>query len=281
MKIIQTLLFLIFTSCANSPLRIYTSTSKESVFHQDGLWKLSGEKVEVFLESQNDLAARALLKCHKKESKVGLGIINEHFTKLSSNDDIWNVRAVCHILAKEYDEALLAVDRGLLSIKNNESLKIKLLHNKALIFHKIEHFIEAQMLYKEVLKLSPGLYSTQFNLGLLYLQYNLLSDAKSYLIPLLKVAPNDIDLLSSIGLSFALDGQYIKSIQYFEQIPSEKRKREDIALYYSLALIGSKRYEQAKIVLKDQDVPFISGIRQMSRGLQKMVEEHLKTVAAK
>lgn len=281
MKIIQTLLFLIFTSCANSPLRIYTSTSKESVFHHDGLWKLSGEKIEVFLESQTNLTARALLKCHQKESKMGLGILNGHFTKLSKNDELWNVRTVCHILAKEYDEALLAVDRGLLSIKNNEGLKIKLLHNKALIFHKIEHFVEAQMLYKEVLKLSPSLYSTQFNLGLLYLQYNLLADAKSYLVPLLKVAPNDIDLLSSIGLSFALEGQYIKGLQFFEQIPNDKRKREDIALYYSLALIGAKRFDQAKIVLKDQDVPFISGIRQMSRGLQKMVEEHLKTVAAK
>lgn len=281
MKVLQTLLFLIFTSCANSPLRIYTSTNKESVFHKDGLWKLSDEKIEVMLESDRDLITRALLKCHQKESKVGLGIINDNYTKLSKDDQIWNIRTVCHILAKNYDDALLSVDRGLLTVKNNESLKIKLLHNKALIFHKIEHFTEAEILYKEVLKLSPTLYSTQYNLGLLYLQYNLLSEAKSYLIPLLKVAPNDIDLLSSIGITFALEGQYIKGIQYFEQIPSVNRKREDIALYYSLALIGAKRFDEAKIVLKDQDVPFISGIRQMSRSLQKMVEEHLKTIAAK
>ncbi|MDD0853419.1 tetratricopeptide repeat protein [Halobacteriovorax sp. GB3] len=281
MKVLHTLLFLIFVSCARSPLKVYTSASKESVFHKDGLWKISSEKVEILLESQEELHVRALLMCHEQKTDEALSLIFENFKSTSKDNEIYNIISVCHILNKDYEKALLAVEKGLALERKNKKLLLKLKHNKALIFHKIGHFNEARTLYTEVLEKAPNLYTTSFNLGLLYLQFNLTQEALAQLEPLMNIAPKDIDLLSSIALIHALEGRYNKALSLFELIDMDSRQREDIALYYAVSLVGAKRFEEAKVVLKNQNVPFIKEIRLMSRKLQDMVDTKLQTIASK
>ena len=98
------------------------------------------------------------------------------------------------------------------------TLNIKQVFGLALDMQKRKKFDEAKKLYQKVLENNPKIIEAQYNLGVVYEQFNQNENAIQCYRKAINLNPSFIYSYNNLGLIFHKLGQYSKSIEYFDKI---------------------------------------------------------------
>ena len=86
----------------------------------------------------------------------------------------------------------------------------------------------------------------------------------------------DIDVYFSLANAYLYKGDIKTSSQYFQMIPADNFRREDIAATYSLYLIKLGKVKEASEVMKNRDRSGVAELTQISQKIEKMIALRLK-----
>ena len=100
----------------------------------------------------------------------------------------------------------------------DKNLKLQEMYTAAVQNQQKGNFVEAENLYKKILKEMPTHVNTLSNLGTVYLQINDIEKATFYLQDALKIDPNSLIANSNLGVVFNHSSEYDKALKCFQKV---------------------------------------------------------------
>lgn len=222
-------------------------------------------------------SSHAVVKCHQGEIKETLDIYRKEYLARKEDRYYWHHIGNCYFIQEKWTKAEFFYNMALDESKI-PTLKSIALNNLALIHFKFEQWDEGRELLKKSIGLAPKFKVPRYNLSQLYLQFGLYDKAIETLNDPLFRGQKDIDVYFSLANAYLYKGDLKTSGDYFNLIPKEQFRREDIAATYSLFLIRQGDIKGARVVMQDRDRSGIAEITEISQKiegilLQKMSEE--------
>ena len=98
----------------------------------------------------------------------------------------------------------------------NKNVEIKKIFSIAKKKHQEIKFEEASKLYKEILKIEPNHFETNFYLGTLFIQVGNFKEAVSILKIAIKINPLHVHINNNLGIAFYELGEFDQAIKYYE-----------------------------------------------------------------
>ena len=130
-------------------------------------------------------------------------------------------------------------------MRQKSNIKLEKLFSRALSNHQAGDLIEAEKIYKKIIKIDSKIDVVQNNLGMIYLMSNKKKLAQSCFLSAIKVNSNYIEAYNNLALLNNEIGEYNKSIIYSKKA-LEINRNSVIALFnlaYSYGKIGNKKNE--------------------------------------
>jgi len=268
------LLFLF--SCASQGLKTQLSSSKEDVLSEESFMRYSTERHREMISKDSSIINQALSSCHQGKIEQGRNLLVNTMNKHRENPFYWNAVANCYSLEKNYPKALFYYDMSQ-ALNNKAKVSQAMIHNnKAYILMKLRHFEQAKSELQEAIKLAPELKTPRYNFAQLNIQFGHIDLAEKDLRMLLRLAPEDIDVLAALGVVALYLNQPQQARQIFEKIPDRLRRREDVAIHYAISLYQSGEIEQSRAVLLRLGVLQIPNFRMVTQSLNRWIDRDLE-----
>ena len=216
-----------------------------------------------------------VIGCYRGESKKVLESYKKDY--LTKHDDpyYWLHIGNCYFIQENWSKAeffyRISIDEA-----KSKTLKSIALNNLGLIHFKYEQWEKGKTYLKESMELAPSIKVPRYNISQLYLQFGLYDRAIEVLNDPAFRGHKDIDVYFSLANAYLYKGEINRAAQYFQMIPREHYKREDIAATYALYLIKQGKVSEAKRVMEDRDRSGVVELTQISQKIEKMIAFRLK-----
>jgi len=157
-----------------------------------------------------------------------------------------------------------------------KTIKSIALNNLGLIHFKYEQWEKGKELLSESMKIAPKFKVPRYNISQLYLQFGLFDKAIEMLNDSAFKGHKDIDVNFSLANAHLYKGDLKTSLQYFNMIPKDSFRREDIAATYALFLMKEGKVKQAKSVMDKRERSGVLELTAISQKIEKMIALRLK-----
>lgn len=266
-------LVLFLTSCAHKGVKTQLSSKEQDSLHEESFMRYDAKRHQSLISTDNFLLTQ-LSSCHQGEYDKALSALKNKLQKNEENPYYWVVTANCYYLKKEYKKAKYYYQ---IASQNGPRPKTKALidNNKALIELLNRNYDKSYRLLSQASKNAPKSLTPKFNLAQLQIQFGHLERAKRALSQLEQKAPDDIDVLASLGSIALMSGDNQQAVKYFEKIPENFRKRQDIAVHYALALYQGKQWEKARAFMLKVGIISSQYLREIERELSSQIDVKL------
>ncbi len=265
MKTIYLLLPLILVSCASPRL-------ERKIADQD-LDSLSDETFLRYNDARLSSSQSLVARCYQGETEEVLAEYREQFLKKDQDPQYWIHIGNCLFVSSQWSKAEFYYH--LSSESNKNSVKALAMNNLALLSFKYEQWEKGKDYLGKAMALAPQAKVPKFNLAQLYIQFGHYKEALDILNHQVFRGKKDIDVMFSFA-NIALYQNDLKTAEkWFKEIPNDYKKREDIAITYSLYLIKKGLLTEAQTVLAERERSQVPQLTEMSTKAEKMLKTRL------
>ena len=197
---------------------------------------------------------KTIAMCHKGDYNKAQEEFKLSLDKNKNQPRYWNHLATCYLLNNNLSQAKFYFDLALKTAKKDKTMQSIIYNNLGIYYSKLAQDQLALTAFETSIKFSKKHLTSKYNLAQVYLKYGLYKKAEVILEDLIKVAPNDVDFINSIGHLNLMSGNYKKAKYYYEKIPQKYMKRDDFATNYSMTLYMLQSYKEALKILKEAEM---------------------------
>lgn len=271
---LKTLLVLILlTSCAHKGVKTQLTSKKQDSLHEESFMRYGHKRFKESKSASSPLLDE-LKNCHQGEVPTALSNLKEMLIKSETRPYYWIVLGNCFLLNKDMGKANFYYQKAL-KLKPQSKLMAIVKNNQGLIELKNRNYDRAYSLFTLAKNKSKHSLTPKFNLAQMHIQFGHLKKAQRTLLKLEAKAPQDIDVLASLGTISLLKGKNLRAIHYYERIPEKYRKRQDVAVNYALALYLDKRWEKARAFMLRVGLITSKYLRDIERNLSSRIDKKL------
>lgn len=194
----------------------------------------------------------ALTLCHQNKFELAQKIAIQQLDQRKNDPIYWTELGTCYYLQKEEAKAKFYYQMAL-GLTTTKELKSSIINNLGLIYLRRAKYDEAKEHFQQASKLYPESLTPRYNLAQVYLYFGHYQNAEKHLMQLYRFNPKDIDLLYLLGHASLMKYQYQKAQSYFNKIPAEYLKRQDMANSIAMLYIKLGQYRKADVALHNGD----------------------------
>ncbi|MBL7663717.1 MAG: tetratricopeptide repeat protein [Bacteriovoracaceae bacterium] len=189
----------------------------------------SGERSDI--EKGTDQIGKITIACYDKNFSAGFALSDKLFRNYKDHPAYWNAIGTCYLLKNDFRKAQLYYNKSLDSMKDYAPA----FNNLGVIYRKKNEQQKAFVAFERAASLSRFSYTPKFNMAQMYLDHGLISQALELLTTLNKIAPNDVDVIASLGTAYLFDGKYRAALSEYNKLPGSVTSRPEVGLNYALA----------------------------------------------
>lgn len=267
-------LAILISSCATKTLTSKVKDPTKDSFREESFLRYTEER----LSQLKDTPYEALGKCHAGDIKKGLNLLQKKMKGLKKNPEYWNQVGMCYFLDENYTKAEYFFDLSLAQVRRGNFAPA--INNLGVLKLKQRHYEEALNLFKKATGKRERHQVPLFNQAQVYLQFNLLDQARPILEKMAKHSKDDPDVLFSLGSVYLLKGETKKAVSIFGQIPDRYKNREDVTLVTAIGLYEQGKYYEAKEVLESQNFIDYVPLKRSAKKLALLVDQKIKAIEA-
>lgn len=261
---------ILLASCSTSRIDRKIEDVKWDSLADESYLRWGEGRIEKHASSQHPV-----INCYKGKAKETLVQYKKNYEKLVSTPYYWLHIGNCYFVQDAWTKAEFYYQMSLNESKN-ATVKSIALNNLGLIHFKNEQWEKGKELLKESMKISSDFKVPRYNLSQLYLQFGHYDRAIEILTQSPFKGSQDIDVYFSLANAWLYKGDLAAAGKYFELIPKENFRREDIAATYALYLIRKNDIKGALSVMKARDRSGVLEITAISQKIEKMLAARMK-----
>lgn len=213
--------------------------------------------------------------CYQGKAKETLVKFKKDFITKGQSPYYWLHIGNCYFIQESWTKAEFYY-RMTLDEAKTPTIKSIALNNLGLIHFKYEQWEKGKEYLRQSMALAPNFKVPRYNISQLYLQFGHYDKAIEVLNESAFKGHKDIDVFFSLANAYLYKGDLAKSREYFDKIPAENFRREDIAATYSLYLIKTGKFKEAKLVMKQRDRSGVPEITAISNKIEKILVQRVK-----
>jgi len=213
--------------------------------------------------------------CYQGEASETLNSYKKDYLVKNQNPYYWLHIGNCYFIEENWTKAEFFY-RMTLEETKVKTIKSIALNNLGLIHFKYEQWEKGKELLSESMKIAPKFKVPRYNISQLYLQFGLFDKAIEMLNDSAFKGHKDIDVNFSLANAHLYKGDLKTSLQYFNMIPKDSFRREDIAATYALFLMKEGKVKQAKSVMDKRERSGVLELTAISQKIEKMIALRLK-----
>ncbi len=245
----------------------------------DASWDLLGDESflrwsEVRLQKKAGVGPK-VISCYQGETQEALETYRLNYLEKQQRSDYWLHIGNCYFLNDQWAKAEFFYRLSLENAKSN-SEKALAFNNLAMIEFKFEQWEKGRDYLRQSILSSAQFRVPQFNLSQIYIQFGLFDKAIEVLSGPLFRDSKDVDVYFSLANAYLYKGDLARSGHFFELLPKEQFRREDIAASYALYLIKQNKIQAAKTIMDDRDRSHVIMVTEISQKIEKLIAFRLK-----
>ena len=269
-NIISVFILLTLVSCSSSRIdRKIDDVAWDSLADESYL-RWGEQRLEKSAKTEHQV-----IGCYKGEAKETLNTFKKEYLTKNESPYYWLHIGNCYFIQENWSKAEFFY-RMTLEESKVKTVKSIALNNLGLIHFKYEQWEKGKDFLKESMNLAPKFKVPRYNISQLYLQFGLYDKAIEVLNDSAFKGHKDIDVYFSLANAYLYKGDLKTSSQYFQMIPQDNFRREDIAATYSLFLIKQGKIKEAKAVMDDRERSGVLELTAISQKIEKMIALRLK-----
>lgn len=216
-----------------------------------------------------------VVKCYQGETKEALDKFKKDYITDGQNPYYWLHIGNCYFVEEAWSKAEFFY-RMTLDETKLPTVKSIALNNLGLIHFRYEQWEKGKEYLRQSMALAPKFKVPRYNLSQLYLQFGLYDKAIELLSDSSFRGYKDIDVYFSFANAYLYKNDLKKASQYFNMIPEEHYRREDIAATYALYLIKTGKMAEAKRIMKERDRSNVPELTAISQKIEKILLQRMK-----
>ena len=225
---------------------------------------------------KNAKSEQPVIGCYRGEIKKTLESFKKDYIAKHDSPYYWLHIGNCYFMEENYSKAEFFYRMTLEEDNKPKTIKSIALNNLGLIHFKYEQWEKGREYIKQAMALAPKFKVPRYNISQLYLQFGLYDKAIEVLNESAFKGHKDIDVNFSLANAYLYKGDIKTSATYFQMIPAEHFRREDIAATYALFLIKQGKVREAKVVMDKRSRSGVVELTQISQKIEKMIALRLK-----
>jgi tetratricopeptide (TPR) repeat protein len=246
MPIVSILILVILTSCASSQQIFKIENENLDALRHESLYRYDQKRLSK-LAANNFLAL-----CHQSNFLEAQKIAIKQLDQRKNEPVYWTELGTCYYLQKEDAKAKFYYQMAL-GLSKSKELRSSIINNIGLIYLRNSKYDEAKEHFKQASIIHPNSLTPHYNLAQVYLYFGHYKNAKKQLERLYHKNPKDIDFIYLLGHISLMKYQYKKAKSYFDQIPIQYLKRQDMANSIAMLYIKMGQFRKADIALHRGD----------------------------
>lgn len=224
---------------------------------------------------KNARAGDDVVKCYQGKSKETLEKYKKDYLTKGQEPYYWLHIGNCYFVQENWTKAEFFYRMTMDEAKNN-TIKSIALNNLGLIHFKYEQWEKGKEYLQQSMALAPSFKVPRYNMSQLYLQFGIYDKAIEVLSSSAFRGHKDIDVYFSFANAYLYKGDLVKASEYFNMIPEEHFRREDIAATYALYLIKTGNVKGAHAVMKNRDRSDVPELTAISQKIEKILLQRMK-----
>lgn len=217
---------------------------------------------------------QSVVNCYKGQTKETLEIFKKEYLVRKEDPNYWLHIGNCYFIEEKWVKAEFYYRLALEEAKT-PTVKSIALNNLGLISFKFEQWEKGKTSLNQSIALAPNFKVPRYNLSQLYLQFGLYDKAIDTLGHQVFRGHKDIDVHFSLANAYLYKGELEKSKMYFDSIPKEHLKREDIAATYALYHIRIGNLKLAKEIMDDRNRSGVVELTAISHKIEKILSQRM------
>lgn len=210
--------------------------------------------------------------CYQGEVKEGLGALKDSFYKRAKDSHYWIEIGNCFFLDKKFSQAEFYYQMVINETKENR-FKAIAYNNLGIIALEQENWSIAQDLFTKSMRLESRFKVPRYNLALLYLDFNLIDQARELVEK--EQHLSDVDFMSINARIYLLKNDVASAGKIFNRLPQFSLKRADISVLYAWYLTMVKDYSKAESVLTTREPSSIKELESFKNKISEDVSSKL------
>ena len=269
-KIFFVLTFLFLTSCSSSRIdRKIDDLSQDSLADESFL-RWGDERLRKASGSN-----QKVISCYQGKSKDTLSSFKKDFLTHGKSQYYWLHIGNCYFIQESWTKAEFFYRMALDETKVS-TVKSIALNNLGLIYFKYEQWEKGKEALLKSMLLSSSFKVPRYNLSQLYLQFGLYDLAIEVLSGSAFKGHKDIDIFFSLANAYLFKGDLESASIFFQLIPVDQFRREDIAATYALFLIKNNKIKDALAIMKHRNRSGVPEITAISQKIEKILLQRMK-----
>jgi tetratricopeptide (TPR) repeat protein len=216
-----------------------------------------------------------VVKCYQGEVKETLQQYRKDYLTKNQHPLYWLHVGNCYFIQESWSKAEFFYRMTLDEIKL-PSIQAIALNNLGLIYFKYQYWEKGKEFLRRSMVLGPKLKVPRYNLSQLFLQFGHYDRAIDVLSDSAFRDHKDIDVYFSLANAWLFKNDLKKSAFYFNMIPEEHFRREDIAATYALFLIRKGKIQDAKQIMTKRNRSDVPELTLISQKIEKILLQRLK-----
>ena len=216
-----------------------------------------------------------VIGCYQGEAKKTLETSKKDYIEKNKTPYYWLHIGNCYFIQENWNKAEFYYRLTLEETKVSTIQSIAL-NNLGLIHFKYEQWEKGREFLKESMSLAPKFKVPRYNISQLYLQFGLYDKAIEVLNDPAFNGNKDIDVYFSLANAYLYKNDIKTSAKYFQMIPQENFRREDIAATYALFLIKQGKIKKAKSIMDHRKRSGVIELTQISQKIEMMIALRLE-----
>ena len=261
---------LVLVSCSSSRVDRKINDSSWDSLADESFMRWGEKRLEGY-ENPN----HKVVGCYKGETKETLKNFRKEFSTKNDSPYYWLHIGNCYFIKEDWSKAEFYYKMTLSESKSQTSKAIAL-NNLGLIHFKYEQWEKGKDFLKQSMTLAPKFKVPRYNMSQLYLQFGLYDKAIETLSDSAFRDHKDIDVYFSLANAYLFKGDLKTSASYFQLIPKDHLKREDIAATYSLFLLKTGNVKGARDIMQDRDRSHVPELSAISQKIEKVISSKNK-----
>ena len=263
-------ILLIFVSCSSSRIdRKIDNVAWDSLADESYLrWGVN--RLKKHAKSEYDV-----IGCYSGETTKTLTAYKKDYLVKNQTPYYWLHIGNCYFIEENWSKAEFFY-RLTLEESKVKTIKSIALNNLGLIHFKYEQWEKGKEYLNESIKIAPMFKVPRYNISQLYLQFGLFDKAIEVLNDSVFKGHKDIDVNFSLANAYLYKGDLKTSAHYFQLIPRDCFRREDIAATYALFLMKHGKTKEAKAVMDDRDRSGVLELSAISQKIEKLIALRMK-----
>jgi tetratricopeptide (TPR) repeat protein len=215
-----------------------------------------------------------VVNCYQGEAKETLEKYKREYLTKGQTPYYWLHIGNCYFTQEAWPKAEFFYRMTLEEAKAS-TIKSIALNNLALIHFKYEQWEKGREYLQQSMKLAPSFKVPRYNVSQLYLQFGLYDKAIEVLNERAFNGHKDIDVYFSLANAHLYKNDLKKADEYFQKIPKEYFRREDIAATYALYLIKTENIKRAREIMRNRDRSGVPEITAISQKIEKILLQRM------